>query len=85
MTTWEGGKLSENIERLNDEAKNVVATNADPERDFGMLDRLMKIKPKALDLVYEGIIMFNRNKTAEWRNNLRPEKLKVVMEKLGYL
>ena len=43
-------------------AKSVPATNADAERDFGMLDRLMKIKPKALDIVYEGIIMFNRNK-----------------------
>ena len=76
-----GGKLELNSERLSHEASNVLATNADSERDFGMLDRLMKLKPKALDIVYEGIIMFNRNKTSIWRDNLSPLELKTVMAK----
>ena len=53
--------------KLVEEAKNVPTTNAAAERDFGMLDRLMKSKPKALDLVYEGIIMYTTNHTKEWR------------------
>ena len=66
---------------LSHEASNVLATNADSERDFAMLDRLMKLKPKALDIVYEGIIMFDRNKTSIWRDNLSPLELKTVMAK----
>ena len=58
----------------------VSTTNADPERDFGMLDRLMRIKPKALDLVYEGVIMFRKNKTAKWRDLLSEENLAKAIE-----
>ena len=53
---------------LEKEAMTVSTRNADPERDFGMLDRLMRVKPKALDLVYEGVIMSRKNKTAKWRS-----------------
>ena len=49
-----GGKLELNSEHLSHEANNVLATNSDSERDNGMLDRLMKLKHKALDIVYEG-------------------------------
>ena len=63
------------------EAKNVPTTNASAERDFGMLDRLMRMKPKALDMVYEGMIMFNLNKTKEWRDSLPKEQLDDAMEK----
>eukprot|EP00111_Clytia_hemisphaerica_P010031 TCONS_00029327-protein len=35
--------------QLVNEVKNVPTTNAASERDFGMLGRLMKTKPKALD------------------------------------
>ena len=52
------------------EAKSVPTTNTLAERDFGMLDRLMRSKPKALDIVYEGIIMFKLNKTKQWRHFL---------------
>ena len=43
--------------------KSVATTNVESDRDFGMLDRLMKLKPKALDLAYEGNILYIRNKT----------------------
>ena len=58
----------------------VSTTNADPEQDFEMLDRLMRVKPKALDLVYEGVIMFHKNKTAKWRDQLNEENLGKAME-----
>ena len=35
-----------------------------------MLDRLMRVKPKALDLVYEEVIMFCKNKTTKWSDQL---------------
>ena len=75
------GALSNPSDSLLHESKFVPSTNAAAERDFGMLDRLMRMKPKALDLVYEGIIMFNLNKTKEWRDSLSPSNLSIVMRK----
>ena len=65
---------------LEKEAVTVSTTNANPERDFGMLNRLMRVKPKALDLVYEEVIMFLKNKPAEWRDQLNEENLGKAME-----
>ena len=57
-------------QNLCQESVSVPTTNANPEQDFGMLDRLMmKLKPKALEIVYEGI-MFTSNNTRGWRNRL---------------
>ena len=50
-------------EALASETKSVAKTNVNPERDFGMLDRLMVEKPRATSLVLEGIIMFRKNQT----------------------
>jgi hypothetical protein len=66
---------------LIDEAKAVQTTNAESERDFGMLDRIMRLKPKALDIVYEGLIMFSRNKTSKWRDSLDKDTRAAVLEK----
>ena len=60
-----GGNYSDPNEETRKESKAVPATNANPERDFGMLDRLMMLKPKALEIIYEGIIMFTRNNTSK--------------------
>ena len=76
----EGGKLNENVETLEIEASKVAATNADPERDFGMLDRYMRNKTKGLYLVNEGLIMFIKNGTGDWRNSLSKEQLKKVIK-----
>ena len=62
------------------QTKSVVTTNVESERDFGMLHRLMKLKPKALDLVYEGNILYIRNKTNEWRKKLAPEELDKALD-----
>ena len=40
-----------------------------------MLDRLMKLKPKALYLVYEGTLLFVRNKAVAWREKLTGEEV----------
>ena len=62
------------------QTKSVATTNVESERDFGMLDRLMKLKPKALDLAYEGNILYIRNKTNEWRKKLTPEELDKALD-----
>ena len=41
---------------------------------------MMKLKPKALDLAYEGKIMYVRNKTSEWRDKLLKEKLDKALD-----
>ena len=53
-----GGKYATPNEELRKESVAVPITNANPEHGFGILDRLMKVKPKALDLVYERMMMF---------------------------
>ena len=45
-----------------------------------MLDRLMKLKPKALEIVYEGMIMFTCNNTSDWRDSLSNEDLARAMK-----
>ena len=75
-----GGKYSEPNEELRRESMGVPTTNANPERDFGILDRLMKLKPKALDIIYEGMIMFTRNNTSKWRDSLSKEELTKAMK-----
>ena len=58
-----GGKYSEPNDDLRRESMGAPRNNSNPERDFGILDRLKKLKPKALDITYEGMIMFTRNNT----------------------
>lgn len=45
---------STNDQELVRETRSVETTNIESERDYAMLDRLMKLKSKALDLVYGG-------------------------------
>ena len=76
----EGGKYEAPSEEQKNESKTVVKTNVMPERDFGMLDRLIMEKPRSTTLVLEGIIMFNKNKTGAWRDKLPQEKRALVMQ-----
>ena len=52
------GKYDSPTEELILQYKSVPTTNAEAERDFEMIDHLKKLKPKALDLTTEGIIMY---------------------------
>ena len=62
------------------ECKNAPRTNVAPERDFGMLDRLLAQKPNATTLVAEGVVMFTKNDTKCWRDSLTPQKREEVMK-----
>ena len=68
-----------NDQELVKETESVNTTNVETEQDFGMLDKLMKLKPKALDIVHESTIMFTRNKTSQWRGKCSEENLKKAM------
>ena len=65
---------------IRSQTKSVATTDVESERDFGMFNRLMKLKPKALDLAYEGNILYIRNKANEWRNKLTSEELDKALE-----
>ena len=77
-----GGALDgkENDEKFRKESSSASLTNAQPERDFGMIDHLMKSRPKASTIALEGLIMCINNKTSSWRDQLTPEKKAMVME-----
>ena len=45
-----------------------------------MLNRLIRVNPKALDLVYEEVIMFCKNETAKRKDQLSDENLGKAME-----
>ena len=68
-----------NDQELVKETESVNTTNVETEQDFGKLDKLMKLKPKALDIVHESTIMFTRNKTSQWRDKRSEENLKKAM------
>ncbi|XP_072177862.1 uncharacterized protein [Diadema setosum] len=74
------GKYAEMGEERKRETESVPKTNVGVERDFGMLDRLMRLKPSASMLVYEGIIMGVKNKTSEWRKGLAVTEREELME-----
>ena len=78
----EGGKFwgKEKDQAFRKETKNVEKSNVKSERDFGMLDYQMKLKPKATDFAIEGIIMFKANKTGDWREKLSEEKKSKFLE-----
>ena len=75
-----GGNYASPDESLCQESVSFPTTNANPEQDFGMLDRLMKLKPKALDIVYEGIIMLTANNTRSWHDCLPKEQFDITMD-----
>ena len=74
-----GGKYAAPDQNPCQETLSVPTTNANPEQDFGVLDRLMKLKPKALDFVYEGIIMFTGNNTRGWHDCLPKDQFDIAM------
>ena len=61
------GKYANSCEQLYKETVSVSTTNSIAERNFGMLDRLIREKPNANMITYEAIIMNRSNKTSEWR------------------
>lgn len=76
----QGGRYDSLSLDLISESKSAPTTNAEAERDFGMLDRLTKLKRKPLDLTIEGMIMFSKSNTKDWLKKLNDKKMRLVME-----
>ena len=76
----EGGKYHGKEEDYQAEPKNVPTTNAQSERDFGMLDGTMKTMPRATGLAVEGLVMCRTNKPQFWRDSLGEKDLASTME-----
>ena len=66
-----GGKYATPDEDLQRESIAIPTTNANPERDFGILDRLMK---------YGNNHVCTHNNTSKWTDSLTKEKLAEVMK-----
>ena len=74
------GVVATITEELKKEASSISTTNAAAERDFVMLDRLKRSKPRALDIGYEEVTMFSLNKTNHWRDGLNQNVLHKTVE-----
>lgn len=61
-----GGEYDNPSKDLEEQTKSVSKTNTISERDFAMLDRLIREKPNAITLSLEAVILFSNNKTAQW-------------------
>ena len=76
----EGGKYTKPTEEMVKETASVGKTNTLSERNFGMVDHLMREKPYSNLITLEAIIMARTNKMSRWRDNLTPEKRSLVMK-----
>lgn len=81
-----GGDLDRPSESLQQETSAAAKTNTVSERDFAMLDRLVREKPNASTAALEGIILFNNNRTASWlaqQSNERQAELLKEARQMG--
>ena len=73
-------KYSKGNKDFRKESIAVPRINANPERDFRILDTLMELKSEGLDIVNVGMIVFSRNNTSKWQNSLsKGDIAKVIM------
>ena len=63
-----GGKFHSTVTdaTLIQETASVPTTNIAPERDFAVLDRVLREKPNATIIALESLILFAHNKTSKW-------------------
>ena len=69
-----GGKYWEPSESLKQSTSNVPTTNVVSERDFAILDMLVRQKPNATTLALESLTMWLNNNTKKWMEGLDPSK-----------
>ena len=74
-----GGKFSNPAPDLQNIMSKVPKTNRIGERDFGILDYLMRCKPNASMFVYDSIIMWANNDTKGWLEGKTSEERKQLM------
>lgn len=75
-----GGIYSSYDNDLYEEVASVPTTNVSPERDFAMLDRLMREKPNATVIALESIILYSHNKTSNWLDQKGSEEKETLLE-----
>ncbi len=66
----EGGMFFGRSEELQNSAKNVPTTNTISERDFAILDILVRLKPAATCHAYETYLLWLNNKPSEWLDTM---------------
>ena len=74
-----GGKYFACTEELRKETVSVPTHNKMPEFVFGVLDRLVRVRPNATILTNEAFLMFSYNKTGKWLESLNPEEREKVI------
>jgi len=62
------------------ETQNVPTNNVSVERDFGMLDNLMRARPSAYTCAIEGAVMYKCNRTSAWLSDMSEERVHDIME-----
>uniref|UniRef100_A0A1X7UCF4 Uncharacterized protein n=1 Tax=Amphimedon queenslandica TaxID=400682 RepID=A0A1X7UCF4_AMPQE len=75
-----GGIYSSFDSDLFEEKASVPMTNVSPQRDFAMLDRLIREKPNARAIPLESIILYSHNKTLNWLNQKACEERDKLFE-----
>ena len=65
-----GGKYFIPSDSLKEMAQHVPKTNKISEADFAILDLLVRKKPNASINAFDALIMWSKNKTVEWLDNL---------------
>ena len=70
----EEGEYAEPSPQTVKETMSVPATNVRSERDFALLDRLMREKPNASTIAIEAMVLYCNNKTAKWLSQKSEEE-----------
>ena len=60
------------------ETTSVPSTNTRSERDFAVLDRLLRQKPNARVISLENIVLYAHHRTSEWLDGKSPEEKKKI-------
>ena len=75
-----GGVHSNLSEEARAQTSSVPTTNRVSEKDFALLDPLVREKPNAALIALEGVILFANNKTMQWLNEKDAEEKQRLLE-----
>lgn len=63
-----------------EETASVPTTNVAPERDFAVLDRMVREKPNAHVIALESMILYSHNKTSAWLEQKTHQEREVLLK-----
>ncbi|XP_066298380.1 uncharacterized protein [Branchiostoma lanceolatum] len=75
-----GGQFWQPTETEVKRADHVPTTNVVSERDFAIVDNLIRAKPNATSLSLEAYLLWMNNETSDWLRSLSPEDKKKHMD-----